>query len=103
VDDIVLGGTREPGRGRGEPESAVTESILERCRALEPRLAGCTVLDVRVGARPARPRVRVEAERRGDALVVHNYGHGGSGWTLCHGCAAEVERLVREAIVSRVR
>lgn len=101
VDDILLGGTREPGQGRCAPDPAVTESILARCRALEPRLAGCRVLDVRVGARPGRPTVRVEAETRGAALVVHNYGHGGSGWTLSHGCAAEVARLVREAVGAR--
>jgi glycine/D-amino acid oxidase-like deaminating enzyme len=28
---------------------------------------------------------RIEAERVGDKLVVHNYGHGGSGWSLSWG------------------
>jgi len=28
---------------------------------------------------------RVDAERVGDKLVVHNYGHGGSGWSLSWG------------------
>ena len=28
---------------------------------------------------------RIEAERIGDKLVVHNYGHGGSGWSLSWG------------------
>jgi hypothetical protein len=28
---------------------------------------------------------RIEAERIGDKLVVHNYGHGGAGWSLSWG------------------
>ena len=30
---------------------------------------------------------RIEAERLGDKLIVHNYGHGGSGWSLSWGSA----------------
>jgi glycine/D-amino acid oxidase-like deaminating enzyme len=30
---------------------------------------------------------RLEAERLGDKVVVHNYGHGGSGWSLSWGSA----------------
>ncbi len=36
---------------------------------------------------------RIEAERFGDKLVVHNYGHGGSGWSLSWGCASLVVPL----------
>src|SRR5262249_6693543 len=39
-----------------------------------------------VGLRPYRPSgFVVRAERLGDTLVVHNYGHGGSGITLSWG------------------
>jgi len=31
---------------------------------------------------------RIEAERIGEKLVVHNYGHGGSGWSLSWGSGA---------------
>lgn len=47
-----------------------------------------------VGLRPERPSVRVEAERLGSALVVHDYGHGGNGVSLSWGCAARVRELV---------
>ncbi len=42
-----------------------------------------------VGLRPFRPSgFRVEAERLGDTLLVHNYGHGGCGVTLSWGTAS---------------
>ena len=28
--------------------------------------------------------------------VIHNYGHGGSGITLCWGCAKDVEQIFNE-------
>lgn len=41
-----------------------------------------------VGLRPHRPSgFRVERERLGDTVVVHNYGHGGGGITLSWGTA----------------
>lgn len=45
---------------------------------------------------------RIEAERFGSKLLVHNYGHGGSGWSLSWGSAAEVVRLVQPAGLQEV-
>ncbi|MEI2710880.1 MAG: FAD-dependent oxidoreductase [Chitinophagaceae bacterium] len=42
------------------------------------------------GLRPFRNLVRLEREGN----VVHNYGHGGSGFTLSFGCASEVVSLI---------
>jgi D-amino-acid oxidase len=36
---------------------------------------------------------RIEAESIGSKLVVHNYGHGGSGWSLSWGSATEALAL----------
>ena len=44
------------------------------------------VFDITVCLRPFRAQgPRLDAEQVGDALVVHNYGHGGSGWSLSWG------------------
>lgn len=44
------------------------------------------VFDITVCTRPFRAQgPRLEAETIGDALIVHNYGHGGSGWSLSWG------------------
>ena len=41
---------------------------------------------ITVCTRPFRAQgPRIEAERIGDKLVIHNYGHGGSGWSLSWG------------------
>lgn len=92
--DVVLGGTSEPHAEDRTPDPACTRAIVERCARLEPRIAEARVLSVAVGLRPGRPTVRLAAERRGDTLVVHNYGHGGAGVTLSWGCAAAVREIV---------
>jgi D-amino-acid oxidase len=90
----VLGGVAQDGDEDLEPRAEDAEGILARCAALDPRLEGARVLAHEVGLRPARAAVRVEAERRAGALVVHDYGHGGCGVGLSWGCAEEVVRLV---------
>jgi D-amino-acid oxidase len=87
---LVLGGTAEPDDERGDPDPATTRAIVARCARLDPRLADAQILAERVGFRPERPEVRVAAERRGDARVWHNYGHGGAGVTLSWGSAEEI-------------
>ena len=93
--DCVLGGTFEAGRWDLEPDPATTADILARCRAVAPALADAEPLDVRVGLRPYRDAVRLEAEEVHEprCLVIHDYGHGGAGFTLSWGCAADVVAL----------
>jgi D-amino-acid oxidase len=90
-DVVVLGGTEEAGNWSLEPDQATAERILRDCAAVEPRLHGATVTGHRVGLRPVRPSVRLEAESLdGGRRLLHNYGHGGAGVTLSWGCALEV-------------
>jgi D-amino-acid oxidase len=98
-DTVVLGGTEVAEDWNTEPVPAVAERILRDCAAIEPRLAGVRVLGHRVGLRPFRPRVRLEAEPHGTGpLVVHNYGHGGAGITLSWGCAQDAAALAGKAL-----
>ena len=94
----VLGGTREIGSWDTTPDEGTTRRILADCALLEPRLAEPTIIGVRVGLRPGRTSVRVEVEELDEGVVVHNYGHGGSGFTLSWGCAADASDLVVQAI-----
>lgn len=94
--DVVLGGTAREGVEDRTPDPEVTEAILARNRRLEPRLAHARVREVRVGLRPGRSSVRLEAERRSGGPVIYNYGHGGAGYTLSWGCAEEAVELMRK-------
>jgi D-amino-acid oxidase len=97
---VVLGGTEQPGNWNREPDPAVAAGILAACTKIEPRLTEASVLWHRVGLRPARPAVRLEAEQPapGGPWVVHNYGHGGAGVTLSWGCAREAADLAITAL-----
>jgi D-amino-acid oxidase len=82
-DVVLLGGTSEEGAWDLAPRPSVTKRILRDCAAADPRLDGAEVLAERVGLRPYRPDVRLEAEALDDGRVLwHNYGHGGAGVTL---------------------
>ena len=97
-DVVVLGGTAEEGDWEERARPETTRSILDRTRLLDPRLADAELVGSAVGLRPARSEVRLEAERLPDGrLLVHDYGHGGSGFTLSWGCADEVARIVEGA------
>jgi len=97
-DTVVLGGNEGRGDWRLEPDPATAERILRDCAAIEPGLRGADVVAHRVGLRPVRPAVRLEAERlAGGQTVVHNYGHGGAGVSLSWGCAADAAELALAA------
>lgn len=40
---------------------------------------------------------RIEAESLDGKLLIHNYGHGGSGWSLSWGSAVRVLQILRES------
>ncbi len=66
-----------------------TPAALSPLRLDENRLVRITVC-----SRPFRPAgPRLEAEAVDGKVLVHNYGHGGSGWSLSWGCAAEATAL----------
>jgi len=98
-DTVVLGGTEVAEDWNTEPVPAVADRILRDCAGIDPRLEHARVLAHRVGLRPFRPQVRLEAEPAGSpSAVVHNYGHGGAGITLSWGCAREAAALAAQAL-----
>lgn len=88
--DIVLGGTAQENDWDLGVRPADREEILQKAAALYPAFANVEIVSEGVGLRPVRPTMRLEAERIGGGTVVHNYGHGGAGFTLSWGCAEEV-------------
>jgi D-amino-acid oxidase len=97
-DVVVLGGTAEEGDTDLAPREATTQDILARTRRLQPELSDATLVGTGVGLRPARPAVRLELDSTADGRpLVHDYGHGGSGFPLSWGCADEVAELLMGA------
>jgi D-amino-acid oxidase len=88
--EVVLGGCALPCPDDTPltPDPRLREKILARARAAGLRHG--PVLRERAGLRPCRPTVRLEREGRS----IHNYGHGGAGYTLAYGCAEEVAMLL---------
>ncbi|OYU92707.1 MAG: D-amino-acid oxidase [Burkholderiales bacterium PBB5] len=61
------------------------------------------VIDVAVCTRPFRAQgPRLEAQTLGRQTVVHNYGHGGSGWSLSWGYAQQAVQLALATRVQRL-
>ena len=89
-DELVLGGCSRPYPPGATPEiePELTARILGQAQALGIPVGA--VRRERVGLRPYRLEVRLERAGR----IIHNYGHGGAGFTLCRGCAEDVAALV---------
>ena len=92
---VILGGTAEEGASDWAPRRGVSARIMRDCAAVFPALRDARVVTERVGLRPCRPEVRLEAEALpGGRVLWHNYGHGGAGVTLSWGCAREITAAV---------
>jgi D-amino-acid oxidase len=94
-DDCVFGGTNEISDDVA-PDPATTVAIIAECSAVLG-IAPPRIITTRVGLRPYRKSgVRLEAAQMEDGrTIIHNYGHGGAGFTLSWGCARSVLELVR--------
>jgi len=93
TNDCVFGGTNEISDNLAV-DPAATSTILAECSRVL-KIDNPRVLTERVGLRPFRKSgVRLERQHLRDGrTVIHNYGHGGSGFTLSWGCAREVVDL----------
>lgn len=92
-NDCVLGGVNVEEDAL-PPDTPAT--ILDRCQAAG--LAGpLEMTGTKIGIRPYRTSgVRLEREVTQDGRpVVHNYGHGGCGFSVSWGCAHNVVELAQ--------
>lgn len=105
-ETIVLGGTHDKDQWDLTPRQVDAEFILKGCRAILPSLEKAEIVYEWVGLRPGRIPLRVEREKvtiKGKCLtVIHDYGHGGSGLTLFHGCALKVADLLEKTLAESV-
>jgi len=89
-DAMIVGGTYEENMYEEKTEPATIEKILGNAYAVFPELKQQKLIGSWAGLRPYRPTVRVEKENN----IIHDYGHGGSGFTIAFGCAGEVVKLI---------
>lgn len=68
--------------------SASSKPSFGRPPLVPMRLTSDQIIDVKCCIRPFRAAgPNLSTEQIGDTLIVHNYGHGGSGWSLSWGSA----------------
>ncbi|CAN8066800.1 unnamed protein product [Agarophyton chilense] len=95
-DEISLGGTLFKGDWNEEASDEEIAAVRSRAEQLLP-IKGMAETARWSGLRPLRldGTAKVEKDSRN---LISNYGHGGSGVTICWGCAERVVNLVaREA------
>jgi D-amino-acid oxidase len=95
--DCVFGGTNDRSENLAVDLKSTARIVAECTRVL--KIKNPPVLAERVGIRPFRKSgVRVERELLRDGrVVIHNYGHGGAGFTLSWGCARQTVSFAQAA------
>lgn len=83
--NAALGADSTPRLAIASPSA--TAQLLTDSKQLAPIIARPDrIIEMNVCTRPFRAQgPRIESERIGRKSVVHNYGHGGSGWSLSWG------------------
>ena len=97
TNDVVLGGTARNNNWNRVPDPEDTQQIFQRCCELVPKIKNSKILESLVGLRPGRHGVRLEQEETAQGQpIIHNYGHGSSGFTVAWGCAGDVIELTKQ-------
>lgn len=99
----ILGGSLQIGNSDPQVDPNLAMRIMRRCISFCPqliqtgsRLEELDIIRHSVGIRPSRhDGARVQKERMGDLVIVHNYGHGGTGYQCSYGCAEDAVNLLR--------
>ena len=96
-DTIVVGGTYLVGDEEENVRESERQTILQNAHMLGIDTTNHEPVGEWVGFRPYRSSVRLEIDEaltQSGMRVVHNYGFGGSGWTVYVGAAKEATSLV---------
>lgn len=96
VNCVILGGTKDKNWNMNIDEKE-SKRIFDHCCFIEPSLKNAKILSHDVNLRPTREELRVEKEYINNQLIIHNYGHGGSGLTLCFGCSDRVSKFIKNS------
>ncbi|KAK6022655.1 FAD dependent oxidoreductase, partial [Ostertagia ostertagi] len=99
IGAVYVGTVKEDRKDSMKITKEEINNLWDRYLQLQPSFKGVKILDHFVGLRPGRAMVRVESETRTTPKgitykVVHNYGHGGSGFTIGWGTALHASSLV---------
>ncbi len=92
-DCIVVGGSAKENQYSTTPSETLKKRILERAMSVKPELQNLEIQQTVVGLRPGRTSVRLEWDT--EHPIIHNYGHGGAGYTVSWGCAESVYDLIQ--------
>jgi D-amino-acid oxidase len=86
--NTVLGGTAEWQVNDEAVDPGAIDLIVRGNQRILPHLRTGAIRKTYAGLRPYRAdSIRVESENVNGKQLVHNYGHGGAGLTLCWGSA----------------
>lgn len=89
-DYTVLGGTAEAHNYGLRPSDQEASAIIKRCQSLDSLINEDNYVSTIIGLRPGRSEIRLEREGN----IIHNYGHGGGGYTVAWGCANSVLNML---------
>ncbi|XP_053694070.1 D-aspartate oxidase-like [Sabethes cyaneus] len=105
TETVILGGTHQMNDFNRNISKDDSKFIFDGCERMLPSLRNATKVREWVGLRPGRSTVRLEVEqyKAGEQTVpiIHNYGHGGCGVTLCWGCGSEVVELCQTLVLTK--
>jgi D-amino-acid oxidase len=94
---IALGGSMLKYDTKSVLRDSERAQLQQNAHRMGINIDACKPISEWTGYRPYRPTIRVEVDeayRHSKVKVVHNYGHGGSGWTINVGCARECADLI---------
>ena len=98
---VVVGVIKRQNDTSKEPCIADRERMINKAKEFYPSLEYASILEEKVGSRPARHEIRMEMEMLKDEnikakAVIHNYGHNSWGLSMYWGCGEEVLELFKE-------